>query len=147
MPKVNYTKVEEVFNEALYRLFLKNLYELAAIATQAQEGTTPLDTEMVDKILKDFRAELKKLKKADMKLYSEMGISEQEEARLLSPSKDFTRADWLKLIDLKEKMEKINAERGNGGEITPEDEERVLRERKDHIHKRFNVRKGWLPLH
>lgn len=147
MVKINYTKAEHSLMHSLDKIFLKNLTELAAIATQAQEGDEPLNTEEVDQILKSFRAELKKLKMVDMDLYQQLELTPEQEQRFSAPGKDFTREDWLKLIELNDQIVKINLEVAKSREITKEDEERVAKERLEHKNKRFNVRKGWLPLH
>lgn len=147
MAKINYTKVEIALAQSLDRMFLQNLTELAAIATQANEGSVPLSTEEVDIILKSFRVELKKLKINDTKLYEQLELTAEQEKRLLKPSKDFTREDWLRLIELNDRMILINSQKAKSGEITEEDVDRVARERLEHKNKRFNVRKGWLPLH
>lgn len=147
MAKINYTKVESVLSKTLNNMFLQNISELSAVAIQAREGNEPLNTEEVDKILKTFRAELKKLKKHDTDFYQQLELTPELEKRLLTPSRNFTREDWLKLIELKDRMIEINSARAKSREITQEDEDRVARERAEHVNKRFNVRKGWLPLH
>ncbi len=147
MAKIDYTKVELAFTKSLINIFLQNLMELAVIATQANEGSIPLNTDEVDLILKSFRVELKKLKTNNIELYHQLELSDEQEKRLLKPSKDFKRQDWLKLIELNDCMLAINAERAKSGIITEEDLDRVARERVEHKNKRFNVKKGWLPLH
>lgn len=147
MAKIDYTKVEMAFAKSLENIFLQNLKELASIATQANEGKIPLDTQEVDIILKSFRVELKKMKINSPELYQRLDLSESEEKRLLKPSKDFNRQDWLKILSLNDRMAAINAEKAKCGEVTEEDVSRVSKERLEHKNKRFNVKKGWLPLH
>jgi hypothetical protein len=147
MAKIDYLKVELAFIKSLRNIFLENLKELAAIATQAKEGAAPLNTEEVDLILKSFRVELKKLKTNNAELYQLLELNEEQEKRLLKPSKDFNRQDWLKIIELNDRLLAINAEKTKAGSITEEDINRVAQERVEHKNKRFNVKKGWLPLH
>ncbi len=147
MTKIDYSKVELAFIKSLNNIFLQNLQELAVIATQANEGSSPLNTEEVDLILKSFRVELKKIRTNDVELYQQLELSEEQEKRLLKPSKDFNRQDWLKLIELNDRMLAINSEKAKSGAITEDDLDRVARERVEHKNKRFNVKKGWLPLH
>lgn len=163
MAKINYSKVEMALVNSLDKMFLQNLTELAAIATQANEGSTPLDTEEVNRILKSFRIELIRLKKNDPALYEQLDLSEEQEKHLVAPSKNFTREDWLKLIDLNARMiaidaektknrldqriNELNADKVKDNVVVQADEEIVAKERLEHKNKRFNVRKGWLPLH
>lgn len=147
MSKIDYTHAEFLLDSTLYNHFLKNLYELSAIATQAQEGNEPLDTEHVDKILKEFRAEVKKLKLNHPDKLAGIGLAEEEFKRLMSPSKDFKREDWLKILELNDQIRKLNKEQAKRLKNPLEDDERIEKERKEHVNKRFNVKKGWLPLH
>lgn len=146
MTKINYSKVESSLRQSLDKMFLQNLFDLAAISTQAQEGKKPLNTEEVDLVLKNFRAELKKIKNNNIDLYDTLGITPEQEKRFSSPISNFNREDWLKLTELTEKLMHLNANRGSCQPITLEDEKRVSQERQEQKNRRFNVRKGWLPL-
>ena len=65
----------------------------------------------------------------------------------LSTPAEFTAEEWLFLRALKLRIDELKKELYGEEIIKAEDEERVTKERKRHINKRFNIRDDWLPLH
>jgi len=147
MVKINYSKVEMALIKSLNNMFFENLENLASIAIEIQSRNNHLNMKEMDFILKEFRADLKKLKNIDSQLYTQLNLTLDQETRLLSPIKDFKKADWLRIIELRDRMVEIKAEKTKKPDTAPEDEVQIAQERQEHKNKRFNVRKGWLPLH
>lgn len=147
MAKVNYSKVEKSFDQALQRLVIDQLSDLAAIADVIQDPKESLKDSALLKLLERFQKECKKLKKQDAKLYKRLNLSPEEEKRIHLPSGAFTHEDWLFLRTIKTRIDDLKKDLYGDEQITTENEERVTKERKRHINKRFNIREGWLPLH
>jgi len=147
MAKIDYSKVEMVLTKTLKNMFLKNLENLAALALEIQNGTVSLKPDEIDFILKEFRLELKKIKNMEPEFYEKLKISSEEEKYLLS-NENFKKTEWHRIIELRDRILVINADRPqNLSDTTHEDEQQVAKERQEHKNKRFNVKKGWLPLH
>lgn len=147
MAKVNFTKVENAFDRALQKLFIDNLSDLAAIANVIQDPKANLSSKAIEDIITRFQKELKKLKKQDPKLFQRLNLSPQEEERLSLPSKDFLQGDWLRLKELKLRIDELKKELYGEEAINVENDKQVAKERRKHVNKRFNIRDGWLPLH
>lgn len=147
MAKVNFTKVEDAFDKAAQKKFIDNLSELAAIADLTQDPKAKLSIKAIQEIITRFQKELDQLKKQDAKLYEQLNLSKEEEARFTLPSADFSQEDWLRLKALKERIEELRRELHGKGSLEAENETIVTKERKKHINKRFNTRDDWLPLH
>ena len=147
MAKVNFTKVENAFDRALQKLFIDNLSDLAAIANVIQDPQANLSSKSIEDIITRFQKELKKLKKQDPKLFQRLNLSAEEEGRLSLPSKDFLQSDWLRLKELKLRIDELKKELYGEEAINVENDKHVAKERRKHVNKRFNIRDGWLPLH
>jgi 16S rRNA C967 or C1407 C5-methylase (RsmB/RsmF family) len=144
--KVNFTKVENAFDNALKKIFIDNLSELAAIATIIHTPESNLSSQTIEEIIGRFQKELKRLKKQDIKLYQRLNLSEEEANRFALSSDQYTQADWLRLRSLKERIDELKRELYGEDILDVENEKRVAKERNRHINKRFNIREGWLPL-
>lgn len=147
MAKVNFTKVEAAFENALQKITIDYLSELAAIATIIHDPNAQLSSKTIEEIIGRFQKELKKLKKHDAKLYSELRLTKEEEARFMLSPDQFTQADWLRLRTLKERIDDLKRELYGEEALNAEYDKQVVKERRRHINKRFNIREGWLPLH
>lgn len=147
MAKVNFSKVENAFDRALQKLFIDNLSDLAAIANVIQDPAANLTSKSIEDIIARFQKELKKLKKQDPKLFQKLNLSQEEEARLALPSKDFLQADWQLLRGLKVRIDELKKELYGEESLNAEYDQQVAKERRKHVNKRFNIRDGWLPLH
>jgi hypothetical protein len=147
MPKVNFSKVENAFDKALQKLLINHISELAAIANVIQDPQANLASKTIEDIISRFQKELKKLKKQDSKLYERLNLSTEVEERFALPSKEFLQDDWLRLKELKLRIDELKHELYGQESLDVEYENQVSKERRRHINKRFNIRDGWLPLH
>lgn len=146
MPKVNFTKVENAFDKALKKLFIDYLSELAAIANVIQDPQTNLSSKTIADIITRFQKELKKLKKQDQKLYEKLNLTSEEEHRFALPAEEYQQQDWLRLKNLKVRIDELKHELYGQETLDAEYDQQVTKERRKHINKRFNIREGWLPL-
>ena len=147
MAKVNYTKVEGAFENALKKLFIENLSELATIANVIQDPEANLSNKAISNLITRFHRELKKLKKHDSKLFAKLNLTPEEEARFALPADQYIQRDWMRLRTLKERIDELKHELYGEESINVEYEKQVAKERRRHVNKRFNIRDGWLPLH
>lgn len=147
MPKVNFSKVEKSFDRILQKLFIDNLSELAAIANVIQDPESHITSKTIAEIITKFQKELKKLKKQDPILFSKLNLTREEEQRFKLPSSEYLQNDWLRLKDLKLRIDELKHELYGQDNVEVGNEHQVAKERKRHINKRFNIRDGWLPLH
>lgn len=151
MAKVNFKKVEDEFDKGVQKLFIDNLAELATIANLTQDPKSRLSSQEIEEIIIRFRKELEKLKKQNVQLYEMLNLTQAEEERFAIPSHEFMQQDWLRLKDLKLRIDELKRELHGKESTTPENVEAnesiVTKERQRHINKRFNVRDDWLPLH
>ncbi len=146
MAKVNFSKVENILDEALYKMSIKHLNELAMIAHLLDDSKPKLSNQATEQILMSFQAQLKKFKKNNPNLYKKLGISAEEESKIFLQAQDLTLEEWSKLKMIKEKIDQLKKELHGQNIQKKEYDQQVERERLKHIYKRFNVREGWLPL-
>lgn len=146
MPKVNFTKVENAFDRAKQKLFIDQLSELASIANLIQDPKANLTSQTIADIIGKFQKELKKLKKNDPKLYTQLHLTAEDEKRFFIPSDQFLQEDWVKLRSLKTRIDELKKELYGEEVLNAEYDSQVAKERRKHINKRFNIRDGWLPL-
>gem|GEM_PF-940247 len=147
MTKINFSKVEKSFDQALQRLSIDRLSELATIANMVQDPTAHLASEAIEESVKRFQKELKKIHTQDPLLFEKLTLSSEEEERLNRPASEYSREDWLRLKALKVRIDELKHELYGQQRVDPESDHQIAHERRRHINKRFNVREGWLPLH
>lgn len=147
MPKVNFSKVERSFDRALQKLLIDNLSELASIANVINDPQTHISSKVIEEIIIKFQKELKKMKKKDPILFKKLRLSTEEEERFHLPISDYIQEDWLRLKLLKLRIDELKRELYGQDSIEEKNEKQVVKERRRHINKRFNIREGWLPLH
>lgn len=147
MAKVNYSKVENAFDNALRELFIERLSELASIAQLINDPESKMTPKMVDEIILRFQKELKKLKKQDAKLFRRLNLTPEDESRFSLSSSEYAQEDWHRLKALKERIDELKRELYGQDVMDVEYEKQVTKERRRHINKRFNIRDGWMPLH
>jgi len=147
MPKVNFTKVEKSLSDALNKLHIENLSEVATIANAIHDLKTEQSEKDLDKIIQKFQKELKLIKKESLAVYKQLNLTDEEEKRLLELSyKEYASNDWKLVKQLKEHLDELKKELLGQKEVSKKDEEQIEKERVRHINKRFNTREGWLPL-
>jgi hypothetical protein len=146
MAKLSFTKVESAWDDALRKMTIERLKELGAIANLLSDSKPRVPAKVTEQILDHFRSELKKLKKYDRKLYEKLDISRKDEKRFSVTLQELTQEDWVKLKNIREKIDELKKELYGEEVFREEDEKRIKEERIKHINKRFNIRDGWLPL-
>lgn len=146
MAKVNFTKVEKAFDDAIQKLSIDTLSDLASLASAIQNPDSGIKSPQLAETIARFQKELRKLKKHDLKLYEKLELSPEEESRLSIETKEYLKSDWIMLKRLKEKIDALKKELYGEEVINLENQKQVEKERKKHKNKRFNIREGWLPL-
>jgi hypothetical protein len=146
MAKMNFTKAEKAFDNAIQKLAIDNLSDLASIASAIQDPTLTVKSPKIKEVIERFHKELKKLKKSDPKIYEKLHLSPEDEIRFSISPEEFEQIDWLRLKSLKEKIDLLKKELYGDEVLDNENEKQVLKERKRHINKRHNIREGWVPL-
>ena len=148
MAKISYSKIESIFSDALRKIMIDRLAELATIVDLIRDPEAKISEQYAKQILEKFRLELKKLKETDLKLYEKLNLSDEEEIKFSKELKEIDQENWFRLKALKERIDELKkeytGEASNQSELT---EEHIKKERVKHINKRYNVRDGWLPLH
>ncbi len=147
MPKVNFSKVEKSFDRALQKLVIDYLSELATIADVIQDPKANITSKAIGEIIERFQKELKKLKKRDPKLFERLNLLPEEEQRFDLSAHEYLQEDWLRLKTLKLRIDELKHELYGQEHLDAKNEAQVVKERRRHINKRFNIREGWLPLH
>lgn len=147
MAKINFSKVEKSFDNAVQRLFIENLTELGAIANMVQDSQVPTSSHAIEEVIAKFQKQLKKIKEQDLLMFNKLNLTPEEEQRFYLPSTEYTQQDWLRLKEFKQRIEELKRELCGQETINPDHDDQITKERRRHVNKRFNVRDGWLPLH
>lgn len=155
MAKVSYSQAEEAFDRSVKQLTVNILVESAIwshliLGTESHRGDSPTRTKVnkiIEHILSQSNALLNLFKNKNAKFYEELHITPAEEQKFAGSAKDLTKEDWKRLKELIDTMIEYRlAKSQNGGEPKPEDLTQIEEQQKEHLHKRYNVKKGWLPL-
>ena len=145
MSKVNFSKVDQAFDEASQSLFIDSLAELSTIASMLQNPDRKIG-EKEEAIILRFQNELKRIKKEDFSLFEKLNITAEEESRLLRPISEYAKEEWAQLKYLRERIDELKKQITGKSEVNEANDKIVEKEKKRHINKRHNVRDGWLPL-
>ncbi len=155
MAKVNYTKAEEAFEQAMRQRVVDELLESATwlnllTGTQTYKGNDP-HTAKIDKIIEHILAQMKNhlkiVKKHDPAFYEQLGVTQADEQKFSGSPKELTKEDWRTLRRLKEQIAQYHpGTPSKEPEEKPEDLDHIKDQQKEHINKRYNIKKGWLPL-
>ena len=146
MAKVNFTKVEKSFEHALQRLLIENLSELATIVDATESGDQKIANKAIEEIIERFQKQLQKIKKQEPSLFQKLNLTPEDEVRLELPPADYEQRDWLRLKELKTRIDELKHELYGKESINATHDAHIEKERRRHINKRFNIRDGWLPL-
>lgn len=147
MAKVSFSKVENSFTDALRKILIDRLFDLAVIVTLINDPRSKIPPKIVKQLIDSLQTELKTLKEKDIKLYQRLELTPEQEVKFYGSYTEFSSEDWDRLRLLKERIEELKGELYGLESPKPEYEEQVNKERLKHINKRFNIREGWLPLH
>lgn len=152
MAKINYSKAEEAFDQAMRQRVVDQLLENALWTnliegTQFYRGNDPhtakIDT-MIERFLVQIQAHLKMIKENDEWFYRQLGLTSAEEQKVMGSPKELKPEEWRRLRQIKELLD--HYEPAKSPEEKPEDVEHIESQQKEHRNKRYNVKKGWLPL-
>ena len=143
MAKVTYTKIEQALGLVLDQVFIDRLIELTLLADTSIGTDSPKTIIEKENILHRFQMEWKRLQKREPKLAIKVGLSHEQEKKILGSLQALNADDWASLKRLKSYMEEIRKHHV-ARTSTPEDQSHVLRERSRRRY--LNVRKGWMPL-
>ncbi len=145
MSKTNFSKVEEALKEGLLKLTVKNLLDLADVASGKGGEKPEKIAEARKTIAHVLQLELKHLIKHEPEIYEKLQLNKEELQKLIEHSDSMTNPEWEILSQAKTKVEAYREEQRKA--LTPEQNEKLVEEqRQKHINKRFNVNDKWLPL-
>jgi hypothetical protein len=142
MAKTNFSKAEESMGDALQKLTMQQLLELADIQAGTVEEISKR-TKVRLLLIKALRYELSRLYRHNPDIYKKLKIKKSTLEKWITDAKDLSDEDWKIVVLLKEQVE---AELKQASATLPTDTQLVEKERKKHINKRYNVNEKWLPL-
>ena len=146
MAKVNFSKVEKSFDLALQKLLIDNLSELATIVDVVEEKDKKISSEALQEIIAKFQKQLFKIKEQDPALFNKLNLTKEEENRLSLPTINYVQSDWIRLKELKIRIDELKHALYGQENTAPLEDAQIEKETKRHLNKRFNIRDGWLPL-
>lgn len=171
MAKINYSKAEEAIYASVYQKAVYEMLEEATLANltagiqpssqeNASQDLSEKETQailqekvktdkIIDQMLARFREKMTHLKNKHPEFYQQLDISSEEEQRFLAKPEEFTRNDWVKLKIVKNKIaeyESLAKTQAPSLGTNKEDLSQIESQKKEHLHKRYNVKKGWMPL-
>lgn len=144
MSKIKFSKVEKSFDKAIEKLHIDNLSELAIFGNAIQN--TQVSNKTVEEVIVKFQKELKRIKKEDPNLFNKLNLTPEEELRLDLPYQEYKQEDWLRIRNLKVRIDELKHELTGKESLNEENDHQIAKERRRHVNKRFNIRDGWLPL-
>jgi hypothetical protein len=151
MAKINYARVEQQLVKGLRKMFVKKLHERAGKASVPlapgevrEEVANP--EEAKQRMLEAVQYDLQQLNKKTTELHSRLGITEHELGHLVDDPASLSAEDWEQLHELKESIDKESEQVRKQLRDDGSDDRQVEEEINLHKYKRFNVRKGWVPL-
>jgi hypothetical protein len=161
MAKTNFTKVEEVLEQGLRKYSVDHLLEAADKASGAKEKPPhnpsisytadanqpqpPALTKDQTGLIHSLQRDLKRFQKRDPALYKLLGISKKNLKMMLDQPAIMTEADWETIKQIRTKLDQHKADLSK--QLPKQsNEDLVEAERKDHLNRRYNVNKKWLPL-
>lgn len=155
MAKTNFTKVEELLQDAITKKQVENWGKQADIAQKVERPEMRKLVEKAsqasEKIEVDKKALIHALTRAkkdykDPQFYELIGISADELSALLANPKELKQEDWNRLQTIRTLVAEYKKKDIEKHVDKSGDEAIVNDERRKHINKRFNVRDKWLPL-
>lgn len=149
MAKTNFTKVEEALDQGLRKYSVESLLQAAGPGQKLRNPTIAYSEEKPQTLSKQqtllVRELQRDLRRFEKKSSKELGFSKKELKKLLENPLALTPENWETLQQAKEKLEGYKAQLAK--EPPKQSDEAIVEsERKDHINRRYNVNKKWLPL-
>lgn len=149
MGKMDYTKTENLLTEALLKMSIEELLQLADQASSfknPREETSLPSIQARTLILSSMEHDLAQLLQVPGPHLEELDTTTKELKRWRKAANTLTHDEWDRLKQLRLRL--LTYKKELGDKIPHlSDEELVQKERKKHINKRFNTRDKWLPLH
>lgn len=147
MAKNDYTKTENLLNEALLKMTVQELLALADKAGASEKEKDSLPSLQARTILLTIMHHdletLSKVKGADIK---NVGMTAKEIQDIIEHVKEVSAEEWEELKKVRDRVLKYKTDLWDKIPHLTNDQIIEL-ERKKHINKRFNTRDKWLPLH
>lgn len=146
MAKTNYTKAEEALREALQKISVEQLLELADAHHGTANSTAEEALQMArarQHIVNGLQRDLKKLSKSDNDIYAKLEIKRKSFEQLLVEPVKLSAEDWATIVAVKSKVDEAIKQLPASTETN---DQLVEQQRHKHINKRFNVNDKWLPL-
>lgn len=159
MVKTNFTKVEEVLEQGLRKYSVEHLLEQAdEVASsnpkprnptiaydEANKTEAPAITKEQNQLILSLRRDVTSLQKKGKGLYSKLGIAKSALKNMIDNPKGLSEEEWVKIKQIREKIDQYKAELMK--QLPQQSNEDIVEsERKDHVNRRYNVNKKWLPL-
>ncbi len=160
MPKTNFTKVEEVLDQGLRKYEVQHLLEAADEVSggvkkgrnpsisytgePSQPKPSPLSKDQA-LLIKSLKRDLVRFQKKGSSFYNLLGLSKADLTKMVDTPTILTPAEWETIQQFRTKLDQYKADLLK--KLPKEtNEDLVEKERKDHINRRYNVNKKWLPL-
>lgn len=160
MPKTNFTKVEEVLEQGLRKYSVEHLLEQAdeaassnpkprnptiAYTQETDKPKAPPLTKDQNQLIHSLQRDVKSLQKKGKGMYSKLGIAKTALKKMIDNPQELTKEEWEKIKQIREKIDQYKAEVMK--QLPQQSDDQIVEsERKDHVNRRYNVNKKWLPL-
>lgn len=142
MSKTNFTKAEEALSDVLHKMSKEQLLKEADSA-QGKLKAESLEEAKRIQIIAALQRTLKHLYRVDHDIYKKLGIKRKKLEELFAHAAQLSSEEWHLILEIKVKLIEY---RKQMSPISGTNEQLVEEERHEHINKRFNVNKKWLPL-
>jgi len=158
MAKINYDKVEKIFDKTVEENARKKLLDEAlqvqrekkALKKNSGDNKDATKTslknseDVMQKAIHNIKRDLIRLNKKSKKaLFEELGLNSEEIKKYIQESGSLSHDDAMKIKKIQSTIASYSAHIDN---IDEEYSERIVKtEQRKHIDKRFNVKEGWIP--
>src|SRR5262249_28279924 len=112
---------------------------------EAPKEQTPQLTRAQSHLITSLQRDLKRFQKKDAEIYTKLVVPKRKLKKMFETLASLTPEDWETIKQIRKKIDLYKAE------VTKQlpqqsDDELVKSERQEHITRRYNVNKKWLPL-
>jgi hypothetical protein len=158
MGKTNFTKVEEVLAQGLRKYSVDHLLEMAdeagetrprnptiTYSGESEKPQTPKLTKEQSLLIGSLQRDAKRYQKKDPEFYTKLGIAKKELKKWIENPGSLTPAEWETIKQIRGKIDEYKLDLSLRP-LQQTDESIVESERREHVNRRYNVNKKWLPL-
>lgn len=148
MAKIDYSKSEKLLSEALLKMSMRELLQLADNPDSFINPYDPKSMPSVQArtiILSFMDRDLESIIGVEGPHQKKLGVSRPQLKKIIDKAADIKLEDWKKLREIRERIQSYKKELWDKIPHLSDDEIIQL-ERKKTKNKRFNVREKWLPL-